>query len=328
MRFSKRFVTALVAASVLGSLLAVRVTAQTSDEVPRTVWGAPDLGGVWDYRSITPLERPEKWADKPVLTEEEAAAFSREQAEWQTSLDDAEGAPVQGNAIHTTVFLDWGTATVADRRSSLVVDPPNGRLPSRTPGAENRPALPAGSFGTDPLEQIEDFSLGDRCLATFGHPVLPLPYNNNVQLFLTEDHLVMFVEMFRTTRLIPIGDRPFGTLRQDRGESRGRWEGETLVVETRNFKYGPSQMARGASRDAVLVERFRRVSPDILEYEFTVDDPATWTTSWTARQTWRKNPAPMFEYACHEGNYGLTNMMRYARHEEAAAEDASAIPQR
>ena len=318
MRLSERFVTGLVAASVLATMLATRVTAQTSDEVPRTAWGAPDLGGVWDYRSITPLERPEELADKAVLTEEEAAAFSREQAEWQTSLDDAEGSPVQGNAIHTTVFLDWGTATVADRRSSLIIDPPNGRLPSRTPGAENLPRRRAGSFGTDPLEQIEDFSLGDRCLGTMGHPVLPLPYNNNVQLFLTEDHLVMFIEMFRTTRLIPIGDRPFGTLRQDRGESRGRWEGETLVVETRNFKYGPSQMARGASRDAVLVERFRRVSPEILEYEFTVDDPPTWATSWTARQTWRKNPAPMYEYACHEGNYGLTNMMRYARYEEAA----------
>jgi len=318
MRLSKGFVTGLVAASVLATLLAARVTTQTSDEGPRTAWAAPDLGGVWDYRSITPLERPEEFADKPVLTEEEAVAFEQEQAEWQSSIDDAEGAPVPGNAIHTTVFLDWGTATVADRRSSLIIDPPNGRLPSRTPGAENLPRRRAGSFGTDPLEQIEDFSLGDRCLGTMGHPVLPLPYNNNVQLFLTEDHLVMFIEMFRTTRLIPIGDRPFGTLRQDRGESRGRWEGETLVVETRNFKYGPSQMARGASRDAVLVERFRRVSPGILEYEFTVDDPATWTTSWSARQTWRKNPAPMYEYACHEGNYGLTNMMRYARYEEAA----------
>ncbi len=128
----------------------------------------------------------------------------------------------------------------------------------------------------------------------------------------------MFIEMFRTTRLIPIDDRPLGALRQDRGESRAHWEGETLVVETRNLKYGPSALVGGASRDAIIVERFRRVSADMPEYEFTVDDPATWTTSWTARQTWRKNPTPMFEYACHEGNYGLTNMMRFARHEEAA----------
>ena len=313
MSMPRPFVTGLVFAAVFGPMWAV---AQTSDEVPRTAWGAPDLGGVWDFRSITPLERPEQFADKPVLTEEEAVAFEQEQAEWQSSVDAAEGGPIPGNAIHTRVFLDWGTKTVADRRSSLIVDPPNGRLPSRTPGTENRPVLAAGSFGTDPLEQIEDFSLSDRCLSTLGVPINPIPYNNNVQLFLTEDHLVMFIEMMRTTRLIPIGDRPFGTLRQDRGESRGRWEGDTLVVETRNFKYGPS--AGGASRDTILVERFRRVSSDILEYEFTVDDPATWTTSWTARQTWRKNPTPMFEYACHEGNYGLTNMMRYARHEEAA----------
>ena len=316
MKLSRPIVTGLVAASVLGSMLAAQDTTQTSDEVPRTAWGVPELGGVWDYRTITPLERPEQFADKPVLTEEEAAAFERERVEWQTNIDAADGP--SPNAIHTRVFLDWGTNTVPDRRSSLIIDPPNGRLPPMTPDGENRPRLTAGSFGTGPLEQIEDFSLSDRCLSTLGVPINPLPYNSNVQLFLTEHHLVMFVEMMRTTRLIPIGDRPFGTLRQDRGESRAHWEGETLVVETRNFKYGPS--AGGASRDAVLVERFRRVSADMLEYEFTVDDPATWPTSWTARQAWVNNPTPMFEYACHEGNYGLMNMMRFARHEDAVAE--------
>ena len=147
-------------------------------------------------------------------------------------------------------------------------------------------------------------------------PFLPQKRKHRIVCLALHTGRELFIEMFRTTRLIPIGDRPFGMLRQDRGESRGRWEGETLVVETRNFKYGLSQLARGASRDAVLVERFRRVSPDILEYEFTVDDPATWTTSWTARQTWRKNPAPMFEYACHEGNYGMINLLSGARQQE------------
>ena len=323
MKLSRPIVTGLVAASVIGSLLAAQDTTQTSDEAPRTAWGVPELGGVWDYRTITPLERPEEFKDKAVLTEEEAAAFAEQRNTFNETIDD--GSTVPGNAIHTRVFLDPGTKTVADRRSSLIIDPPNGRLPPMTPEGEKRPRLAAGSFGTGPLEQIEDFSLGDRCLSTRGVPIHPGAYNNNVQLFLTEDHLVMFIEMMRTTRLIPIGDRPFGTLRQDRGESRGHWEGETLVVETRNIKYGPqaggvSPDAIGGSPDAILVERFRRVSPEILEYEYTMNDPATWTTSWTARQAWRTNPTPVFEYACHEGNYGLTNMMRYARHEESVAE--------
>ena len=153
-------------------------------------------------------------------------------------------------------------------------------------------------------------------MGTLGVPIRPIAYNNNVQLFQTEDQLVMFVEMMSTTRFIPIDDRPFGTVRQRRGESRGHWEGDTLVVETRNFLNGPS--IGGASRDAVLIERLRRVTPEILEYEYTINDPKTWKAPWTALQTLRKNPNAVFEYACHEGNYGLTNMLRGARLEEAA----------
>ena len=177
-----------------------------------------------------------------------------------------------------------------------------------TPEGETRPRN-AGSFGNHPLESIEDFSLSDRCMAALGVPLNPLPYNSYVQLFQTEDQLVMLVEMMHTTRFIPIVDRPHGTIRQRRGESRGHWEGDTLVVETTNFEHSVA----GASRDAVLIERFRRTSPEILEYEYTFHDPATWTASWTARQTLRKHPQPIFEYACHEGNYGLTNMLQIAR---------------
>ena len=319
MRASRISAPMLVAAVGLGSILAAPAAAQTPDGVPRTAWGAPDLGGVWDYRSVTPLERPEQFADKAVLTEEEAAAVERERAEWVERIDAAENPSIPGNDIHTRVFLDFGTETVADRRSSLIIDPPNGRRPPMTPEGERRPRN-AGSFGNHPLESIEDFSLSDRCMAALGVPLNPLPYNSYVQLFQTEDHLVMLVEMMHTTRFIPIVDRPHGTIRQRRGESRGHWEGDTLVVETTNFEHSVA----GASRDAVLIERFRRTSPEILEYEYTFDDPATWTASWTALQTLRKHPQPIFEYACHEGNYGLTNMLTIARR----AEETGAQPGR
>ena len=312
MSITRKPVIALVSAVVLGLMSAARVTAQTSNDVPRTAWGAPDLGGVWDYRSVTPLERPEKFADKAVLTEEEAATVERERAEWVERIDAGENGSVPGNDIHTRVFLDFGTKTVADRRSSLIIDPPNGRKPPMTPEGEKRP-VNAGSFGTHALESLEDFNFSDRCMATLGVPLNPLPYNSYVQVFQTENHLVMLVEMMHTTRFIPIVGRLHGTIRQRRGESRGHWEGDTLVVETMNFEYPVA----GAGRDATLIERFRRVSPEILEYEYTMHDPATWTASWTARQTLRKHAQPIFEYACHEGNYGLTNMLRIARQEEA-----------
>ena len=261
-----------------------------------------------------PLERPERFADKAVLTEEEAAAVERERAEWVERIDAGENGSVPGNDIHTRVFLDFGTRTVADRRTSLIIDPPSGRKPPMTPEGKKRPGN-LGSFGTHALESLEDFSLSDRCMAPVGVPLAPLPYNSYVQLFQTEDHLVMLVEIMKTTRFIPIVDRPHGTIRQHRGESRGHWEGDTLVIETTNFEHSVA----GASRAATLIERFRRVSPEILEYDYTMHDPATWTASWTARQTLRKHPQPIFEYACHEGNYGLTNMLRIARQAEATA---------
>ena len=311
----------------LGVITSPPAAAQTSPatDVPRTAWGAPDLGGVWDYRTITPLERPEEYGDRAFLTEEEVAELERAAENRELAADEAPARRAEAikegeNPLHVVgccnrFWLDYGTQAQANRRTSLIIDPPNGRLPAKTPEGEQRPRN-SGSFGTHAFEQIEDFSASDRCMGTHGVPIRAIPYNNNVQLFQTEDHLVMLVEMMSTTRFIPIDDRPFGALRQRRGESRGHWEGDTLVVETRNFLESPSD--GNASRDAILVERFRRISPEILEYEYTMNDPATWTAPWTALQTLRKNPNGIFEYACHEGNYSLTNMLRGARLEEAA----------
>ena len=343
MNVSQTSIVASVAALLLVPMLAVVVmvvmtatpaAAQTSSsssesEAPRTAWGAPDLGGVWDYRTITPLERPEEYGDRAFLTDEEVAeleqgAEDREREADQAPARRAEAIEEDGNPLFVVgccnrFWLDYGTQAQETRRTSLIIDPPNGRQPPKTPEGEKRPGN-RSSFGTHAFESLDDFSFSDRCLGTLGVPIRPIAYNNNVQLFQTEDHVVMFVEMMKTTRIIPIDDRPHGTLRQTAGDSRGHWEGDVLVVETTNFEYSPS--IGGASRNATLVERFRRVSPEILEYEYTIDDPATWTAPWTALQTLRLNPLPIFEYACHEGNYGLTNMLNGARLEEAAAKKA------
>ena len=313
------------------ALSAVSAAAQTA---PRTSWGDPDLGGIWDYRTITPLERPEEYGEREFLTLEEVADLEQGAEDRERTADEAparraEAAKEGDNPLFVVgccnrFWMDYGTRVAENQRTSLIIDPPNGRKPPTTPDGQAPPEF-RGSFGSHAFEHIEDFSYGDRCLGTFGIPVHPIPYNNNVQLFQTQDHLVMLVGMMRTVRIIPIGERPRGTLSQWRGESRGHWEGDTLVVETANF--ANRLPISSASPNARLVERFRRVSPDILEYTYTMHDPTVWTAPWTAVQTWRASSQPLFEYACHEGNYGLTNMLAGARVEErAVATKAESFP--
>ena len=287
-------------------------------EPPRTPWGDPDLGGVWDFRTITPLERPEEYGDREFLTPEEAAALEqgavdRDQERFAAPARRTEAGGSIG--AYNWFWMDYGTRVVESRRTSLIIDPPNGRKPPPTPGGTGSGWVP-GSFGGAPLEQVEDLSLFDRCLGTLGLPIFPSAYNNNIQLFQTPDHVVMLIEMMNDVRFIPLDGRPHGEVRQWMGDSRGRWEADTLVVETTDL-YQP--LVGGASRNARLVERFTRVSPGILEYRYTVDDPTVWTRPWTAVLTLRLSPDPLFEYACHEGNYGLPNMLAGARQEEAAA---------
>ena len=175
-----RAVAGVVTVLLILGLAPERGVAQTTD-TPRTMWGDPDLGGVWDFRSATPMTRPEEFKDKAVLTEEEAAAFSLQQANFQETIDNGEVVP--GNAIHTRVFLDFGTDTVDDRRSSLIIDPLNGQHPPRVEGAAERSAAIAGSWGTHRFDSWEDLNLMDRCLGTVGFPIVPGAYNNNIQIF-------------------------------------------------------------------------------------------------------------------------------------------------
>ena len=295
---------------------------------PQTAWGAPDLQGVWDFRTITPLERPEDLGDKAFLTAEEAANQEQEVVDRNAELlvRDARRTEAGGNVGgYNNFWMDRGTTTVGDRRTSLIIDPVNGRIPPVTePGEARRTRV--GSFNVEIPESYTDLSNADRCIMGFnaGPPITPGGYNQNMQLFQTPDHVVLVTEMVHTTRVIPLDGRPGldDSVRQWSGDSRGHWEGDTLVVETVNFQdHDAYSTWRGSSEDMKLEERFTRLDADTLVYEFTVTDPATWTSSWTAQHQMQRNDLPMFEYACHEGNYSMDAMLGGARalEREAAA---------
>ena len=313
--------------------------------MPRTAWGAPDIQGVWDFRSITPMERPDDLGDRAFLTEEEAANLEQEtlarneellnrpavRTEVTASVDRGEeGAP----GFYNNLWLDRGTTTVGTRRTSLVVDPPSGKIPALVPEAAERQAqLRAAREGVDnhsptPGGWVEDLGANGlqlRCITGFnaGPPMTPGGYNNNVQIFQTPDHVVLLNEMNHNARVVPLDGRPEIDLPQWQGDSRGHWEGDTLVVETANFLRETSFRSGSTDANLRLTERFTRVSPGILNYEATIDDPTVWSRPWTYEVPMVLNDQPMYEYACHEGNYGLYNILAGARVQEAAAEAGS-----
>ena len=294
-----------------------------AQDVPQTAWGAPDLQGVWDFRTITPLERPENLGDKAFLTQEEAAQREQGAVDRATRLWDSEARRTEagGNVGgYNNFWMDQGTNVIGTRRTSLIIDPPNGRLPEATETGRARAAANRGSFSSDLPASSTDLSNSDRCLMGFnaGPPIPPAAYNQHVQLFQTPDPLVMLTEMVHTVRVIPLDGTPplVEGLRQLSGDSRGHWEGKTLVVETANFE--ARRDWRGSTEGMRLVERFTRVDADTLEYEFTVTDPGTWDAPWTVNLPMRRNELPMFEYACHEGNYSMEAMLGGARADERA----------
>ena len=304
-----------VGASALAGLLTVvsgNAVAQAPD-TPRTAWGAPDLGGIWDYSSLTPMVRPPQFKDQAVLSEEEAAAFLRQQVAFWDNLDDDKTVP--GNEVPSVVFQDAGSTVVADRRSSLIIDPPTGRHPPMVEGGAARAAAVRSSYGRQPFNSYVDYGLMDRCLGTIGFPIVPGPYNNNVQIFQTPDHVAILAESMHFARIIPLNRRPQSGLPQFGGDGRGHWEGDTLVVESSNFDGELTMIGTEPQR---LIERFTRQG-DTMQYELTVDDPEIWETTWTARVPMQQSDGPLFEYACHEGNYGLENMLRIARAQDRAA---------
>ena len=314
-------VRTITIAFACGVVVCVAVPAVGQESV-RTSWGAPDLQGVWDFRSITPLERPEDLADQAFLRAEEAANLEQEAVDRNERLlnEEAQRTEVGGNiGAYNNFWMDRGTNTVDTRRTSLIIEPSNGRYPALTPAGQRRAA--EGSARRGRADSFTDFSAGVRCILGFnaGPPFTPSAYNNNMQLFQTPDTVVIMTEMVNTSRVIPLDGRPHldADVLQWSGDSRGRWEGDTLVVETRNFD--PKRRWRNSSHQMRLVERFTRVDADTLEYEFTITDPDTWVSAWTASVPLRLNPDPVFEYACHEGNYSMPVMLGGARVEEREA---------
>ena len=289
----------------------------------RTPWGAPDLQGIWDFKTATPLERPEDRGEQAFLTEEEAAGVEQEAVDRNIRLWDAAprrteaGGNVGG---YNNFWLDFGTSVIDSRRTSLIVDPPNGRIPALTDEGQQRADERQAYREAHPADSYLDRSAFDRCILGFntGPPMTPGFYNQNMQLFQTPGHVVVLNEMVHDARIIPLDGSPRPDIESWTGESRGRWEGDTLVVETTHFsdKHG----YRGSTKERHLVERFTRVDAETLLYEFTITDPATWTAPWTAQVPMQSTELPLFEYACHEGNYAMPNILGGERRAERMEE--------
>ena len=348
---------------VVVSSAAVLTACQVADNAPtvggeaslRTPFGHPDLQGVWALQTLTPLERPAEFAGRATLTEEEAAKLEEDAAREQrteVTLADAvanrklerEGlrpstsgstAAAASIAIYgfNRVWHERGTRVTGTRQTSLLIDPPDGRMPPLTPAGEQTRVelLAAMEIPAGP----EDRSLPERCILGLsqGPPMTPGGYNNNIHIFQTPDHVVIHKEMVHEARIIPLDGRPHHPLRQWRGTARGRWEGDTLVVETRNFNrqgaIGFSLPSGNPDENLVTVERFTRVDAGTIRYEATATDPTVWTTPWTISYDMEKREgaeALLFEYACHEGNAGaggvpptMVNMLISARERDKAA---------
>jgi hypothetical protein len=315
-----KFVVAAAGFAVVFVLTSAAPFAQKkAPTVPRTPDGHPDLQGIWDFRSATPLERPARFAGRQFMTPEEVVEYER------LALAREDGRPPDDarseQSVHPVWWLDYGKKVVKTARTSLIVDPADGRIPPQTPEGRARAAArraDAGSHG--PADSYENRSLQERCI-TRGLPevTLPGPYNNNLQIVQTPTYVMLQTEMIHEARIVPMDGRPHNssTLRSWTGDPRGRWEGDTLVIDSTNFTDRTN--FRGSGANLHLVERITRVDADTIEYRFTVEDPTTWTRPWTAAYPMIKTDGPIYEFACHEANYGLRDILSGARWEEKAA---------
>jgi hypothetical protein len=316
-RTSRQFVGVVAALCMAGSAL---VAGQAkSSAVPRTPDGKPDLQGVWDFRTITPMERPKELANKATLTEEEAREWEIKNRRNQDNREKGNARTVNGQESNQDVerayndfWWDFGTNAVKTRRTSLVVDPPDGRIPALTEAAQKR-AAERRARGERLAEGPEDRNNGERCILGFnaGPPMGPSAYNNNVQIVQTKDYVVIHNEMVHNARVVPLVSKATPIVPTWNGHSRARWEGDTLVVETKGF-LGQTNF-QNSSDKLQLVERFTRTDADTLIYRYTVTDPTTWTKPWTAEVPMTRSDELMYEYACHEANYGMENLLKGAR---------------
>jgi len=312
---------------VIALLLQASIAAQAPTRAakswapPRTADGAPDLQGVWNTSTLTPLERPAEFAGKPFLTEAEVAAYEQRMA-VQNNRDRRDSSPqADVGGAYNDFWFERGSRVVPSRRTSLITDPADGRIPPLTPEAQKKAAERAEYRRLHTADGPEDLGLPVRCLLwpTAGPPMLPGGYNNNYQIVQGPGYVMIIVEMIHDARIIPTDGRPHlpKHVRQWMGDSRGRWEGTTLVVETTNFT--DRTAFRGSGENLRLVERFTRTGPDEILYQFTVEDPASFTRPWSAELPMRRMDEQLYEYACHEGNYGMEGILSGARTDEAKA---------
>jgi hypothetical protein len=299
-----------------------------STSVPRLSDGHPDLQGIWSSATVTPLERPKEFANKEVLTEAEATEYEKVVIERNNvdRRDDKKGTNQDVTLAYNDAWWDRGTRVVPTRRTSLVIDPPDGKLPELTEYGKQRQnrMIPYSGFQDGRiLASWLDRGLWERCI-TRGIPdvMLPTAYNNNYQILQTPHYVAILAEMIHDARIIPTDGRKHvgSTVRQWMGDSVGRWEGDTLVVDTTNFTDKTS--FRGSGETLHIIERFTRINADVLDYQVTVDDPKTFTRSWTVDLPARRGEGPIYEYACHEGNYAMEHALSGSRAAEKAAGDA------
>jgi hypothetical protein len=290
----------------------------------RTPDGKPDLQGTWSFATVTPMERPANLAGKEFFTEQEAAAYEKEVVERNNK--DRRDGPAESDVsrAYNDFWWDSGTKVVKTRRTSLVIDPKDGKIPQMLPAARERQQERQAATRDHEFDGPENRPLPERCLILqgAGPPITPTAYNNNVQITQGVGYVALLIEMGHEARIIPTDGRPHlpPDVRLWKGDSRGHWEGDTLVVETTNFSNKNS--FRGSSENMKLIERFRRADADTLIYQFTVEDPDTWARPWTVEIPVTKSQGRLFEYACHEGNYGMAGALAGARAEEKEAEQA------
>ncbi len=303
-------------------------------ETPRTPWGDPDLSGMWVNNTATPLERPDAFQGKATLTDEELLELKKKAAEVLDGgdaffADDFVTAAVEDGTGYRSFDQKtgnynqfWIVEREFDHRTSLIVDPPDGKIPALTPEAQARVAKEARGFlGIDP-EGPEDLADQVRCI-TYGVPNILAGYNSLFQILQTPETVVIFQELIHDARIIPMDGRPHlpASFRQWHGDPRGHWEGDTLIVETTNFS--PKSNFQGSAENLHLVEKFTRVDAETLSYEIVITDPTTFARPWTIRIPLKASSDPIFEYACHEGNVAMEGILKGARAKEQAEPDES-----
>ncbi len=293
--------------------------------MPRTPDGHPDIQGIWTNVTLTPLERPAEWANKPTLTDAEAAAFEKHDVETNTIDGNTDGALLRnagsaGTGAYNNLFIDRGTQLArveGQKRTSLIVDPPDGKVPSVIQAARTRNSAALRNFNS--TNSVKDRPMSERCLVGFGStsgpPMLPVLYNNNYQIVETPGYVIIVVEMIHDVRFIRLNSTHApANVRQWLGDSIGHWEGDTLVVDTTNFT--DKTRFRGSSENLHVMETFKRVDADSLLYKATIEDPTTFSRPWTVEFPFAATPGPIYEYACHEGNYALEDILGGARRTE------------